>query len=313
MSIKKFIEELAEALEARDEELRVASVEMLKNNGVVLNGLTFYRKDENVAPIFWLNKFYERFKRGELLKEHILERIIREYESLPTPNFHDLEEWMSSPAFIENITIHMVNGPRNRKMVKDRALVYYEVEGTGLIVLFYAKIPLEENSFGEVAITERIMTEYIKVNNAEELYHFVTKRIEPEEIRFESSLAVMERLLREKRIDAAPLSVIDDYLYVLSNRNLTYGAGMILSEAVKEVLLERFPSGKVIALPSSVHELLLLPMYSEDLRRLRKVVRAVNASEVELEDYLSDEIFQYDANTGKLEAICIDEDESEDA
>lgn len=58
MSIKKFIEELAEALEVRNEGLRVVPTEMQKNNGVVQNGLSFYRKDETVAPIFWLNKFY---------------------------------------------------------------------------------------------------------------------------------------------------------------------------------------------------------------------------------------------------------------
>ena len=302
MSIKKFIEELAEALEARKEGLRVVPTEMRKNNGIVQNGVSFYRKNENVAPIFWLNQFYERFKKGELLKEHILERIIREYESLPTPNIPDMEEWMSSPEFLSQISIHLVNGPRNQKMIEDRNLVYYEVENTDLVCLFYAKVFLEDDTLGEVAITERIMEEYLpKVKDAEELYRLVTEQVQPEELRFESSLSVMERLFREKKIDVPSFPTVEDYMYILSNKQMTFGAGSILAKVVKKVLLEKFPSGRITVLPSSVHELILLDSATcGDLKQLRDTVRQVNASEVSSEDYLADEVYQYDANTGKL-------------
>lgn len=302
MSIKKFIEELAEALEVRSEGLRVVPTEMQKNNGIVQNGLSFYRKDETVAPIFWLNKFYERFKKGELLKEHILERIIKEYESLPTPNIPDMEEWMSSPEFLSHISIHLVNGPRNQKMIEDRKLVSYEVENTDLVCLFYAKVFLEDDTLGEVAITERIMEEYLpNVKDAEELYRLVTEQVPPEELRFESSLSVMERLFREKKIDVPSFPTVEDYMYILSNKQMTFGAGSILAKAVKKVLLEKFPSGKITILPSSVHELILLDSATcGDLKQLRDTVRQVNASEVDQEDFLADEVYQYDANTGKL-------------
>lgn len=302
MSIKKFIEEIAEALEVRNEGLRVVPTEMQKNNGVVQNGLSFYRKDETVAPIFWLNKFYERFKKGELIKEHILERIIKEYENLPTPNIPDMEEWMSSPEFLSHISIHLVNGPRNQKMIQDRNLVYYEVENTDLVCLFYAKVFLEDDTLGEVAITERIMEEYLpNVKGAEELYRLVTEQVQPEELRFESSLSVMERLFREKKIDVPSFPTVEDYMYILSNKQMTFGAGSILAKAVKKVLLEKFPSGRITVLPSSVHELILLDGSTcGDLKQLRDTVRQVNASEVSQEDFLANEVYQYDANTGKL-------------
>lgn len=314
MSIKKFIEELAEALEVRNEGLRVVPTEMQKNNGIVQNGLSFYRKDETVAPIFWLNKFYERFKKGELLKEHILERIIKEYESLPTPNIPDMEEWMSSPEFLAQISIHLVNGPRNQKMIEDRNLVYYEVENTDLVCLFYAKVFLEDDTLGEVAITERIMEEYLSsVKDAEELYRLVTEQVQPEELRFESSLSVMERLFREKKIDVPSFPMVEDYMYILSNRQMTFGAGSILAKAVKKVLLEKFPSGRITVLPSSVHELILLDSATcGDLKQLRDTVRQVNASEVDQEDFLANEVYQYDANTGKLAIADYSEGEVEE-
>ncbi len=314
MSIKKFIEELAEALEVRNEGLRVVPTEMQKNNGIVQNGLSFYRKDETVAPIFWLNKFYERFKKGELLKEHILERIIKEYESLPTPNIPDMEEWMSSPEFLSKISIHLVNGPRNQKMIEERNLVSYEVENTDLVCLFYAKLFLEDDTLGEVAITKRIMEEYLpKVKDAEELYRLVTEQVQPEELRFESSMSVMERLFREKKIDVPSFPTVEDYMYILSNKQMTFGAGSILAKAVKKVLLEKFPSGRITVLPSSVHELILLDSATcGDLKQLRDTVRQVNASEVDQEDFLADEVYQYDANTGKLAIADYTEGEVEE-
>lgn len=314
MSIKKFIEELAEALEVQNEGLKVVPTEMQKNNGIVQNGLCFYRAEEKVAPIFWLNQFYERFKKGELLKENILERIIREYKNLPTPSLPDMEEWMESPEFLSLISIHLVNGPKNQKMIEERNLVYYEVENTDLVCLFYAKVFLEADTLGEVAITERIMEEYLpNVKDAEELYRLVTEQVQSEELRFESSLSVMERLFREKKIDAPPFPTVEDYMYILSNKQMTFGAGSILAKAVKKVLLEKFPSGRVVVLPSSVHELIVLDSaICGDLKKLRDTVRQVNASEVSQEDFLADEVYQYDANTGELVIADYTEDESED-
>ncbi len=75
------------------------------------------------------------------------------------------------------------HSPQKRIKRKDR-----------IVCLFYAKVFLEDDTIGEVAITERIMEEYLpKVKDAEELYRLVTEQVQPEELRFESSLSVMER------------------------------------------------------------------------------------------------------------------------
>jgi len=302
MSIKEFITELAEEIEVRNEGLRVTPTEMLKNNGCVQNGVTIYRKDENVAPVFWLDKFYEMFEEGELPKEDILERIVREYENLPTPNIPDMEEWMSSPEFLSRISIHLLNGSRNQKMIEERKLVSYAVENTDLVCLFYAKVFLDDNTLGEVAITERIMEEYLPmVKDVEELYHLVTEQVQAEEIRFESSLSVIERLFREKKIEAPIIPMAEDYMYILSNKQMTFGAGSILAKAVRPILLEHYPNGRITILPSSVHELILLDAANcGELKQLRDIVRQVNASEVSQADFLSDMVYIYDAKTGTI-------------
>ena len=75
----------------------------------------------------------------------------------------------------------------------------------------------------------------------------------------------------------------------------------ILTDAAKEVVLEHFPKGQVTLIPSSVHETLLLETrVDEDLDTLREMVHSVNRSEVSVEEFLSDNVFHYDANTGEL-------------
>jgi len=139
------------------------------------------------------------------------------------------------------------------------------------------------------------------VKDVEELYHLVTEQVQAEEIRFESSLSVIERLFREKKIEAPIIPMAEDYMYILSNKQMTFGAGSILAKAVRPILLEHYPNGRITILPSSVHELILLDAANcGELKQLRDIVRQVNASEVSQADFLSDMVYIYDAKTGTI-------------
>ncbi len=275
-------------------------VENQKNNGVVLQGLTLRRNDERVAPVFYLNQFFEKFRSGELTENDILDHIIIEYEKLPAPTIPDLEKMMSSSDFIDRITLRMVNEERNRDMIESRNLVNYRLPDTDLVVLFYANVYTEDNCSGSMAITEDIFNQYLsQIKDAEELFNVISKRKDDREVKFEPITTILERLLAKR---ALPLPIIpDDYLYVLTNEHMTYGAGAILTEEAKKAVSERFPNGEVTVIPSSVHECILLETQpEEDLDVLRKMVYEVNRTEVSEEEYLSDEVYHYDAHTGKL-------------
>ena len=64
-----------------------------------------------------------------------------------------------------------------------------------------------------------------------------------------------------------------------------------------------FPEGFYI-LPSSVHELLVIPKSLEiSPRELGKMVRAISRSEVAKEDQLSDRVYEYDREAGKIRQV----------
>ncbi len=84
---------------------------------------------------------------------------------------------------------------------------------------------------------------------------------------------------------------------VLTNSASRFGASVILYPGVPEKICRRF--GPYYLLPSSVHELLVLPEKSADnLSELKRLIRASNR---ELNDsllVLSDELYRYDPQNG---------------
>ncbi len=89
---------------------------------------------------------------------------------------------------------------------------------------------------------------------------------------------------------------------ILSNIPMIMGAGEMLNPqallAASETLGQEF-----IILPSSRHEVLLLPKNDLGTGALRRLVSSVNRSVVAPEDRLSDSVYRYSARTGILSMV----------
>ena len=80
-------------------------------------------------------------------------------------------------------------------------------------------------------------------------------------------------------------------IYVLSNESKVYGAGAILYKGMKEVL-EEAVAEETIIIPSSVHEVLVLPAYLGDRDSMAALIQEVNSTVVSPEEILSDRPYQ---------------------
>ena len=82
---------------------------------------------------------------------------------------------------------------------------------------------------------------------------------------------------------------------VLTTRDQVNGAGVLFCDAVLQKIWQKL--GNYYLLPSSVHELIVVPV-SEGIDRseLTEMVRTINATEVAPEDRLSDQVYLYDGN-----------------
>ena len=85
--------------------------------------------------------------------------------------------------------------------------------------------------------------------------------------------------------------------YVLTNTNLASSKISLeeLDEAAKKM------NGDFYILPSSIHELLAVPVSTAEIEELRQMVKEVNDNEVAPEEILGYEVYRYNRETGEVE------------
>ena len=93
----------------------------------------------------------------------------------------------------------------------------------------------------------------------------------------------------------------EDKMYVLTNKNKSFGAAALLDKDMMHSITDRF--GSVFVLPSSIHETLIVLMEENmDVSYLRNMVHEVNETQVSVEDRLSENVYIYTASEGLLVA-----------
>ena len=91
-------------------------------------------------------------------------------------------------------------------------------------------------------------------------------------------------------------------IYILTNHYRTNGATVILYEDLLRQLAEKFQQDFLL-LPSSIHEVLLIPVDSadsEDLSRYTRMVQEVNETQLADDEILSDHAYYFSRITGQL-------------
>lgn len=88
-------------------------------------------------------------------------------------------------------------------------------------------------------------------------------------------------------------------MYVLTNAEKMNGAAAILDSKTMEGISEKL-GGDFVIIPSSIHEVIILPLNTADTDTLNGMVNDVNASEVAPLDVLSNHVYKYDATAKKV-------------
>lgn len=80
-------------------------------------------------------------------------------------------------------------------------------------------------------------------------------------------------------------------MFILSNTGLMKGASAILDQKTLSNFAEKYNTDKIIAIPSSIHEFILLPYSGEDLNAYTSMVNMVNTENVHPSEQLGDRAF----------------------
>ena len=99
---------------------------------------------------------------------------------------------------------------------------------------------------------------------------------------------------------------VPDLMYVMTNQAALYGAAIILYGDYFRSLAEQ-TGGDLYILPSSIHELIAVPVTDGDLAGLQDIVKEVNGKEEAASPYevLSDNVYRYSRDGGLM---CVTRD-----
>lgn len=289
MEYSIFKELILEALKERfGEECQIEYKEVLKNNGVKLDGVIVRQNNCVVSPTVYVNDYYEDFSNGENINNiaDIIERLIRDNT---IEDEFDADELILFDNVKDRIVFKLINFERNKELLETVPYKKY----LDLAIVYY--ISVKEDIFECASIL--INNSHLKLWNKtlEEIDELAIKNtpfiLKPE-------LKSMGQTLKEIMFNSDDNEFDEEdfencYMYVLTNEKKQFGAATILYDNELKDFSERIESDFYI-IPSSVHEVIIIPSkFVDSSDSLDEMICEVNSSQVPLVDILSDHAYKY--------------------
>lgn len=261
---------------------------VIKNNGCEMDGLVIMEKGKDIAPTIYLDSLYELYTNGENIKS-IIRQIELIYEQNKNNVTFDVNILKHFDTIKDKIVYKVVNYRSNEKLLEQ--VPHKRI--LDLAVVFYC---LLDNEYGRSA-TALIYNNNLKNWNVtiDDVYKAALKNT-PDLLH--SKISSMAALFEKCGVNVDGEEVdLKDYvpsdMYVLTNESKLNGAACILYENVLYDFAQKLGADLYI-LPSSVHEVILLPklsMFEKD--ELVNMVKEVNTEEVAADEVLSDHVYEY--------------------
>lgn len=261
---------------------------VIKNNGCEMDGLVIMEKGKDIAPTIYLDSFYELYTNGENIK-NIIQQIEVIYEQNKNNVTFDVNILKHFDTIKDKIVYKVVNYRSNEKLLEQ--VPHKRI--LDLAVVFYC---LLDNEYGRSA-TALIYNNNLKNWNVtiDDVYKAALKNT-PDLLH--SKISSMAALFEKCGVNVDGEEVdLKDYvpsdMYVLTNESKLNGAACILYENVLYDFAQKLGADLYI-LPSSVHEVILLPKLSVfEKDELVNMVKEVNTEGVAADEVLSDHVYEY--------------------
>lgn len=279
----------AKIKERLGEGVRIELHQVTKNNSVELDGISFFSKDNNMAPTIYLNDLYVEYEEGKTIPE-IVDKIISLYQNAVTAKTFQAENYLDFEKVKPHLACKLINRKRNEKLLRD---VPYQ-PFLNLAVVAYYKV--EDEMIGKATIM-------VKKSHCE------SWGVSPEEV-IQCARENAQKILPAKFIGIG--SMLESYgyhqetvipMYILTNEENYFGASAMIFDSVLE-MIGRALKDDFWILPSSIHECIIVPAGSAmPPDEMIDLVKEVNRKEVSEEEYLSDQIYYYQITMHRLAGI----------
>ena len=266
--------------------------EVMKNNGMLLHGLTMRGNDEHIAPTIYLEKFFDEFKDGKALSE-IVDKILDIYEEHKAPKNICVDFFTDFNQAKDRLAMKVVNAEKNAEMLANAPHYTFG----DLAAIFQVQVDATE--YGNAVIT--VKDEHMKMwgVKTEDLMNLAKENMaQNQPVRIQGMMEVLREMMGD--VPAEMLPTGEDQMYVMSNETKINGAAaVIFTEKLDEFAKDK--NADLFIIPSSIHECIIVPdtgnINAEDLGAM---VKDVNSTQVAPDEVLSDNVYFYDREAKTL-------------
>lgn len=280
-------------------ELHTEICSTVKNNGVEMTGLLLKEPGEAMAPNFFLYEQYKQWCTGRCSLQEIADGVLNAYKSEMEKNKKIAESIVLTWEQIKpNVYIRLVGRDRNEKKLDG---IPHE-EYLDMVMIYHYVIEMGADTRGALLLTNEHL-QMLGITK-EELHEAAIDNTQTGMVPVVLDMEEMLRRLGTRLGVFVPEVKIAPYLYVMSNAYGKYGAvSLLFTEELKKFSDE---IGKnFFILPSSVHELILIPDRGEESAEfLQAMVREVNMTQIEPTEVLTDSVYYYDREVQSVRRIA---------
>lgn len=269
-----------------------------KNNGLILDGLCITQGKDQAAPTIYLNSCYSRYLSGQSI-EDIAAELLSLYRANHVPPDVDYGKLSQYKDMKPRIACKLIHAASNQELLQEIP----NIPWLDLAIVFYLCIHEDDSGLMTAVVhNDHLDIWNISLEELKETAFSNTPLLFPPVI---SSMARMIEELNhsiEENTSSYPdISAIPELpdpgpsspFFVLSNSSGIHGASCILyPDVIKNFadLMEK----DIIILPSSIHEVLLLPDEGDiSCSEMSRLVTHINQTEVPKEDRLSNQVYLY--------------------
>lgn len=312
MTIQDFMLEAKLATEAclGDEiagELDITQTEIVKANDTRVHGLRISADGGVSGWNIYIDDLYERYEGGEPI-EMLLAEVVNRCEdglSAEVP-VHPQRMDLRLESIRDRLTVRLLGVRNNMSYMSGRP--YIDV-GCGLALIAVINCDRSITSEWVLAVTDELLRSEIGCTREELLTAALENTAEIEAPMLISLSAYVYsnyvrpvhicNYLTEERADEEAMTGA----FMLTNESTFFGAAVLFYPGVMEKIASVLGCPYYV-LPSSVHELMIIPESAEpDVQKMKETVREANTSVVDRSEILSDNIFYYD--TEKCELVIV--------
>jgi len=264
-----------------------AEVHPVMKTNVEKQGITVHFKDSNIAPTVYVDEAFQQYVDGDVSISKVVEKMCEgAYEA--HKHSPELPELTPDEAK-KHITLTLVNTERNEQLLAQAP--HFEIGDLSAIPRWYI------NDNASFVVNNDIASSLMMT--PDEVLSIGQQNINAQEFEIKPMQEILRDMFSAEGMDPEmmdmmmPPDMAGTQMIVMTSPSHTNGANSLLSEKALNQVHDML--GDYIVLPSSIHEVICIPADDRmSPEELRKMVHEVNVTQVAPQDFLSDNIMEYD-------------------